>query len=372
MPLDDDWTWRPLEIALVSTTAVSTPPSKYGGTELIVAELAQGLVDLGHRPSVFATGDSRCAGILRPTIERPVWPPDVLTEGRHAGRAWAEIACGSFDVVHVHHAAALPFTRFVKLPTVASVHHAREEALTAHYASYPDVAYVAISGRQRELSPDIPFRGVVHHGVSIDRYPAGTGAGGYCAFLGRFAPEKAPHLAIDAARAAGMPIRLGGEAHEITQSYFENQLRRRLAFAGVEWLGEVGGEAKLGLLRNAACLLFPIEWEEPFGIVMIEAMLVGTPVIAFSKGSVPEVVDEGVTGHIVQSLDQMIDRIRTIGSFDRHRCRARARELWSSSRMAREHVALYETLVADRGLQAGRGGNRLGAQYGRTIARTRG
>ena len=341
---------RPLQIALVSTTAVATPPTAYGGTELIVGELARGLVELGHHPTVFATGDSRCAGVLRWAIERPVWPPDTLTELRHAGFAWAEIAAGSFDVVHVNHPFALPFARLVGRPTVMTVHHHREDAFAEHYASYPEVAFNAISKTQRELSPHIPFRAVIHHGLSVDAYPEGAGAGGYCAFLGRFAPEKAPHLAIDAAKNAGVPIRLGGEAHPPARAYFEREVLPRLG-PGVDCLGEVGAARKISLLRDAACLLFPIQWEEPFGLVMIEAMLVGTPVIGFSRGSVPEVIDEGVTGHVVRSVDDMVDRIRTIATFDRQRCRARARERWSSLRMAREYVALYRRFLAAQHLQ---------------------
>jgi glycosyltransferase involved in cell wall biosynthesis len=334
-----------LEIALVSTTATSTPPRAYGGTELVVAELAQALVRLGHRPTVFATGDSRCMGTLRSIVERPVWPPDTLTETRHAAFAWEEIAAGSFDIVHVNHAAALPFCRLVKRPTLATIHHDREDSLSRHYASYPEVGYVAISSQQRRLSPQIPFRAVVHHGLDVDRYPSGDGAGCYCAFLGRFAPEKAPHLAIDAARKAGSPIRLGGEAHIVAKTYFDRELAPRLQRPGVDWLGEVGGARKLALLADATCLLFPIQWEEPFGLVMIEAMLVGTPVIAFPRGSIPEVIEEGVTGYVVRDVDEMADRIESIATFDRQRCRARARERWSSLRMAREYVELYRAAI---------------------------
>jgi glycosyltransferase involved in cell wall biosynthesis len=345
---------------------VSTPPRAYGGTELFVAELARGLVDLGHRPTVFATGDSTCAGVRRWTIERAVWPPDTLTELRHAGFAWTELAAGSFDVAHVNHAAAIPFHELVGVPTVLTVHHDREESLARHYARYPDVAYVAISDRQRELSPDIPFRDVIRHGVSIDRYEAGDGAGAYCAFLGRLAPEKGPHLAIEAARMARKPIRVGGEAHHVAQRFFEREVLPRIAAPGVEWLGEVGGDAKLSLLRGAACLLFPIQWEEPFGLVMIEAMLVGTPVIAFARGSVPEVVEEGVTGHVVRTVAEMADRVRTVAGLDRRLCRARARERWSSSRMAREYVALYDGVIADRRLHEARVRGRTGADHDRT------
>jgi glycosyltransferase involved in cell wall biosynthesis len=336
---------RALEIALVSTTATATPPRAYGGTELVVAELAQALVGLGHRPTVFATGDSRCAGSRRAIIDHPVWPPDTLTEVRHAAFAWEEIATGTFDVVHVNHAAAIPFCRLVRRPTVATIHHDREDSLSLHYGAYPEVGYVAISSRQRALAPQIPFCAVVRHGLDVDRYPYGEGTGGYCAFLGRFAPEKGPHLAIDAALAAGRPIRLGGEAHHVAKAYFDRELVPRLARAGVDWLGEVGGPRKLDLLADAECLLFPIQWEEPFGLVMIEAMLVGTPVIAFPRGSIPEVVEEGVTGFIVRDASEMAERIRSIAAFDRRRCRERARERWSSLRMARDYVDQYRAAI---------------------------
>lgn len=335
---------RPLEIALVSTCALSTPPRAYGGTELVVAELSEALLSLGHRPTVFATGDSTCASPIRAAFDHPIWPPDDLAELRHVGFAWREIARGAFDVVHVNHAVALPFQRLVETPTVATIHHDRVDRLARHYASYPEIAYVAISERQRELAPEVPIRHVVRHGLSLSRYPEGRGKGGYCAFLGRFAPEKAPHVAIDAAKSAGVPIRLGGEPHHVATGYFEREVAPRLG-PGVECLGEVGGTKKIDLLRGASCLLFPIEWEEPFGLVMIEAMLVGTPVIAFPRGSVPEVVEEGVTGHVVRTVDEMAARLRAIATLDRSRCRARARERFSSLRMAREYVELYRQLV---------------------------
>ena len=337
---------RPLEIALVSTCALATPPHAYGGTELVVAELAKALVALGHRPTVFATGDSACAGIVRSKFPEPAWPPDDLAELRHAAFAWREIARGSFDVVHVNHAAAVPFTDLIAKPTVATVHHERVDSLARHYASYPKVAYVAISQRQRDLSPDVRMPCVIHHGVDLTRYPPGDGKGGYCAYLGRFAAIKGPHVAIDAARAAGTSIRLGGEAHPVERRYFEQEIAPRLRHDCVEWVGEVGGGRKVELLGGASCLLFPIAWEEPFGLVMIEAMLVGTPVIAFARGSVPEVVEEGVTGHVVRDVDEMIERLRSIGRFDRERCRRRALERWSATRMAREYVELYRRVLA--------------------------
>jgi glycosyltransferase involved in cell wall biosynthesis len=333
-----------LRIAIVSTCAVSTPPRAYGGTELVLAELARALTSLGHRPTVFATGDSRCAGARACAFARPVWPPEPFAELRHASAAFREIARGDFDVVHVNQAEALAFTPWVDVPAVATVHHERVPALATHYAAYPEVAFVAISRRQAELSPDIPLGAVIHHGLNPDAYPEGDGGGGYFAFLGRFSPAKAPHLAIDAAARARVPLRLGGEAHPPERAYFVSAIEPRLG-GGATWLGELDHAGKVELLRGARALLFPIQWEEPFGLVMIESMLVGTPVIGFRSGSVPEVIEEGVTGFVVDTLEELVARIADVRSIDRDRCRARARQRWCRERMAHEYVELYRTMV---------------------------
>ena len=339
-----------VRIALLSTCALATPPKRYGGTELVVAELARGLVELGHRVTVYATGDSAAAGELRHCFATPVWPPDELAELRHARFAWQDMASDPdrYDVVHMHQAAALPGSVATRCPLALTLHHCRVDQLVRHYCSHPDVAYVAISRRQAELSPEISFARVIHHGLDPSQYEAGTGDGDYVAFLGRFAPEKAPHMAIDAARDAGIRIVIGGAPHEVPESiaYFEREMKPRLADPrNLEWLGELSHGPKVRLLASARALLFPLEWEEPFGLVMIEAMLVGTPVIAFARGSAPEVVEDGVTGYLVRNTREMSERIRQLDRIDRGRCRARARERWSTVRMTREYVDLYETLV---------------------------
>lgn len=336
-----------MRIALMSTCAVTTPPTGYGGTELVVAELAKGLRTLGHDVTVHATGDSRPAGRLRYHLDKPTWPPSDLAELRHAAFAWRDIGQHDYDVVHVHHAAALPGTLDHPEATVLTLHHERVDSLVDFYLDFPDVEYVAISGRQRELSPEVPIRHVVHHGLDPCAYPPGEGRGGYAAFLGRFASEKGPHLAIDAAIAAGVKLRMGGAPHEVARGFFDAEVAPRLASAGdrVAWLGELSHGPKVELLRDATALVFPIQWEEPFGLVMIESMLVGTPVVAFARGSAPEVVEEGVTGFVARTQAELVRGIELARSLDRARCRARAIERWSHVRMAVDYARVYEAAV---------------------------
>lgn len=339
-----------MRVALLSTCAVATPPVAYGGTELFVAELAKGLVALGHDVTVYATGDSRPPAKLRHHFDEPVWPPNDLAETRHATFAWRDILRGRYDVVHVNHATALPGSLFVAKPTVLTLHHERVPSLVDFYRDFPEIEYVAISARQRELAPEIHRAHVVHHGLDPERYPEGSGDGDYVAFLGRFAPEKAPHLAIDAALAAGVKLRMGGKPHEVARDFFANEVEPRLKAAGdrVEWLGELSHEPKVQLLRGARALVFPIQWEEPFGLVMIESMLVGTPVVAFARGSAPEVVEDGITGFTVETKEELVRAIHAASNLDRRRCRARALERWSHLRMAREYVRVYERAIERR------------------------
>jgi glycosyltransferase involved in cell wall biosynthesis len=339
-----------MRIALLSTCAVSTPPTGYGGTELVVGELAKQMVRLGHEVTVYATGDSTAPGRQRALFSQPIWPPNDLCELRHAAFAWQDIARGGFDLVHGNHAEHLAFTPFVDVPTVLTVHHHRHMPLLEHYLAYPNVAYVAISRRQAELSPELEFARVIHHGVDPRSYRMGDGAGGYVAFLGRFSPEKGPHRAIDAAVRAGVRVVLGGNVHD--HAFHEREVMPRLERHRelVRHIGEVVHEPKNELLRHAQAMLFPIDWEEPFGLVMIESMLVGTPVIAFPRGSAPEVIEDGVTGFIVRDLDEMAARIRDVRALDRRACRQRAIDRFNSLRMATRYLDLYEEVVQERHL----------------------
>ena len=340
-----------MKIALVAPPFLAVPPLKYGGTELFLHSLCEGLVERGADVTLFATGDSTSCARVRYYHREGVWPPDPMIELQHVGWAMAHIAPAKFDIVHVHSAMALAYQGFLgDTPLVYTIHHTRTPNLSRYYRLYPEVEFVCISYRQKALEfggEEIP---VIHHGLIPAEYRPSFKAGDYLLYLGRIAHDKGTHLAIDAARMAGIPIVVAGEAHEPEQAYFRSEIKPRLELPGVTFVGEVGGEEKHALLRKAHALVFPILWDEPFGLVMIEAMLSGTPVVGFKKGSAPEVVDEGVTGHLVptgdvHALSQVIKRIPRI---DRRNCRERAEIRFSHRRMANEYLTLYTNLLREK------------------------
>ncbi|MCK6530201.1 glycosyltransferase family 4 protein [Myxococcota bacterium] len=337
-----------MRVAVVSTPFAAVPPRGYGGTELMVHALVEALARLGHAVVLYATWDSRTSAELRACYDSAQWPPAVMPEILHTSFALADVVADEtpFDVVHVHCASALPMSRLARLPLVYTLHHHRTEELSRVYRAFPEVSYVAISRRQAELEVPLPHLDVIHHGLDPAAYSLGTGDGGYVAFLGRFAPCKGLHFAIDAARAAGIELRVAGEVHHVDQEYFDLELAARMALPGVRYLGPADHAAKVALLRGARALLFPIDWEEPFGLVLIEAMLCGCPVVAFPRGSVPEVVEHGLTGILAEDERDLPQAIGEALRLDRARIRERAVERWSAGRMAEEHLRVYRAAAA--------------------------
>ena len=361
-----------MRIAIVSTPFIRVPPAGYGGTELFCYELAEELARRGHDVTLFTTGDSETSCRKRALYARPEWPPAPPDELNHAAWSLDDIAQGDgVDLVHVNSVLAVPLARFCRVPMVHTLHHRREDSMSRVYTRHPEVHYVAISQRQLDLEVPLARASVVHHGLSPDRYPPSASDEGYLLHLGRYSREKGTHLAIDAARLAGVPMMLAGRAHPQDRAYFDAEVVPRLGRTSprgggapdVIELGEADHERKVALLRGARALVCPIQWEEPFGLAAIEAMLCGAPVIGFARGSFPEIVEEGLTGFLVTEGDVagMARVARSLAGFDRAACAARARERFTTAVMTTAYEAIYRAARAEPARSAHR---RAGAEDG--------
>ena len=348
---------KPIRIALVAPPFIAVPPKKYGGTELFVAELALGLQREGIEVTVYTNGESALPVPIKWFYERGEWPlredVDASLKGlNHA--AWAmKDAAGEADIIHLNSAPGISLMRFVDVPVVYTVHHAFDPALSRYYRSFPNVAYVAISHCQRRKLA-MPNLRTIHHGIDASLYDVREHKQPYLAFLGRIAPAKGTHLAIEIARRSGVPLKIAGEIQPIFKDYWEAQIKPQVDGRFIEYLGEAGLEEKNELLGNAMAMLFPVRWDEPFGLVMIEAMACGTPVLALDGGSVEEVVKEGVGGHVRGSPRELARCVRDL-KIDAKKVRAYVEEFFSSRRMTRDYVALYMELAHGRVASAAEG-----------------
>jgi glycosyltransferase involved in cell wall biosynthesis len=340
-----------MRIVVISTPFVSVPPRDYGGTELIVDELVEGLVDRGHEITLFGTGDSSTRATLCSIYVKAQWPPSPLTEVNHVSWALSQIMEGEFDLIHTHSAIALGMTRLLpEMPIVYTLHHEQVQEFSDFYRFFPNVHYIAISQNQRKLEISLPHCEVIYHGLDPDRFECADVADDYVCYIGRFSEVKGPHIAIDVARDAGLPIRVAGRTHPPDQEFAAREVEPRLSLSNVKYVGCIGVSQKIPLLRQARAFLAPLQWEEPFGLTMIEAMLSGCPVVAFPRGSAPELIEPGITGFLAKSPGQMVELVRrggAIESINRRKCRQRAIERFSRERFVDDHLRLYERVIAE-------------------------
>jgi glycosyltransferase involved in cell wall biosynthesis len=346
-----------MHIAQIAPLAEAVPPKFYGGTERVVATLCDALVELGHEVTLFAAADARTSAKLVPVREQSIrldpapLKSDVaahlamLHEVRR--RAW------QFDILHFHiDLLHFPVFEHQAHRTVTTLHGRLDLAdLEAAYAHWPQFGLVSISDHQRTPLPFVNWLATVPHGLAVERFAfRARPQPGYLAFIGRISPEKRPDVAISIARRAGIALKIAAKVDNIDRDYFEARIAPLLDHPLIDYIGEIGDDQKSEFLGNALALLFPIDWPEPFGLVMIEAMACGTPVIAWNRGSVPEVVDHGVTGYIVDSEEEALAALSNIGQIDRRTVRAVFERRFAARTMARSYVDLYARLIDSRPL----------------------
>ncbi len=337
-----------MKIAQVAPLYESVPPKLYGGTERVVSYITEELVKLGHEITLYASGDSQTSACLRSVCERALRLDGgkLLSPLAHHLNLIETVAqeADEFDIVHFH-LDYLPFSqiRRLEIPAVTTLHGRLDiPDLFPLFREFNDMRLISISDAQRAPMPWASWLATVHHGIPEDLHQPTFTPGDYLAFLGRISPEKRVDRAIEIARQVGIPLRVAAKIDEADRTYFEEEISDLLANSDVQFVGEIGEHEKSDFLGNAAALLFPIDWPEPFGLVMIESMACGTPVIAFRGGSVAEIIDEGVTGFIVENIEEAVEAVKRIPTIDRHACYGRFLDRFTSRRMCEQYLTAYE------------------------------
>jgi glycosyltransferase involved in cell wall biosynthesis len=338
-----------MRVAIVAPPWVPVPPPAYGGTEAVLDGLARALVDAGHDVLLHATGDSSCPVERTATFDCAlgVGIGGAAAEARHVIDAYEAATSWGADVVHDHTIVGPIYShRFDGLPVVTTNHGPFDSDLGPLYRAVGGrVPVIAISADHASAAVDTNVAAVIHHGVDVEAFPFGGGDGGYALFLGRMSPDKGVAEAARIAHAAGIPLRIAAKMHEPAERAYFDEVVRPLIGGGVDYVGEAGGAYKLRLLADAVCLLNPIRWREPFGMVMIEALACGTPVVATPCGAAPEIVDDGVTGYLRTDCRDLAAGVVAAGALDRDACRQAAKERFSAARMAEDHLALFARLA---------------------------
>lgn len=339
-----------MRIGMISTPWTALPPPAYGGIEGVVDRLVRGLVAAGHELLVAAPGDSSIPAPLVP--DSPPADPNAmsLTEAElgHIVRAYR--AMGEMDIIHDHTFAGPLYRHRPPGTPIVTTNHGpfRAQLRDIYHAMDQDVALVAISHHQASTAGEARIARVIHHGIDVEAVPVGDGAGGYFCFLGRMSAGKGVREAALIARKAGVPLRIGAKVHDKGEQEYLDCAVTPLLNSEVEYLGELNKNEKYELLGGAIGMLNPIQWPEPFGLVMIEALAAGTPVVATPSGAAPEIVDDGRTGYLREDIDALAATLPQVANLDRGRCRQEATSRFSADRMVAEHIDLYTELVQRR------------------------
>lgn len=349
-----------MKIAQIAPLMESIPPKLYGGSERVASYLTEELVAQGHDVTLFASGESLTAAKLVACCPQPLrLNPAVVDIIPYYMLMLDKVRtmASEFDILHFHiDQFHFPIFREQARRTVTTLHGRQDMPDLAHlYRGFFDMPLVSISDAQRAPVPGMNFVGTVYHGLPEDLLvPSPNSSKGYLAFIGRISPEKRVDRAIEIAQAAGLPLRIAAKVDRVDADYFRARIEPLLRLPGIEFIGEIDDRRKGTFLGEASALLFPIDWPEPFGLAMIEAMACGTPVLAFRNGAVPEVIDDGVTGYIVDSMDGAIATLPKALALDRNRVRQRFEERFSVSRMARDYVEIYKKLAGEQGTRGER------------------
>lgn len=339
-----------MKIALIAPPFIAVPPRKYGGTELFIAELGKALAKKGIGVVLYANGASNMPVETRWIFEKEDWPVSDAMESSLKSlihSSWAvKDASSEADIIHLNMAPGLSFSRFVPTPFVYTVHHPFEQALAQFYKALPDVNYVTISDFQRRKL-FLPRLRTIHHGIDLNCCEVRKDEKSYLAFLGRLAPSKGTHLAVEIAKQSGIPLKIAGEIQPLYQEYWESKVKPHVDGKFIQYIGDIGPEEKSELLGHALAMLFPIQWEEPFGLVLIESMACGTPVLAMPGGSVNEVVKEGVSGHVRGSVEELAQCAKNL-KLDPKTVREYAQQNFSIDQMVKAYIELYSEIISER------------------------
>jgi glycosyltransferase involved in cell wall biosynthesis len=344
-----------LKIALLAPFEEPVPPKKYGGTELVVYNLAEELVALGHDVTLIASGDSTTTATLAPAVERAirVLPkarnPQTRAALRYQGlaNALSIIISGDFDILHNHYGwQLLMFKKLLNCPIITTLHGTLADPTEREmYTLHQDVPYISISDSQRRHGPHLNYSGTVYNGIQVERFEFNDQPEDYLAFLGRISPQKGPEYAIEIAKKTNQRLVIAAKIDPTDEGYFEQVVEPLIDGEQISFIGEVDHAGKVNLLKNARALISPLQWDEPFGIVNVEALACGTPVITINRGSMPEIIVNGKVGFLCSNIDEMIARVADIGTISRQACRTHVEQHFTARGMAEHYVQIYETLL---------------------------